>query len=70
MAIIFNSNSSAQCARVIVSADPAYPPVQWYDGETLPGASIEIAKRVINESQIPYEVRYGGPFPRLIRLAQ
>ncbi|MEO5795712.1 MAG: transporter substrate-binding domain-containing protein [Rhodoferax sp.] len=60
----------AYCNKLIVTADPAYPPMHWYDGEHLQGASIEIAKRVLDELQIPYEVRYVGPFARLIKLAE
>lgn len=64
------SGARAECSRLIVSADPAYPPMHWYDGETLQGASIEIAKRVLTELKIPYEVRYLGPFPRIMSLAE
>ncbi len=60
----------AQCTRLVVTADPAYPPMHWYDGETLQGASIEIAKRVLDDLKIPYAVRYLGPFPRVIALAE
>lgn len=60
----------AECTRLVVSADPAYPPMHWYDGEALQGASVEIAKRVLSELNIPFEVRYMGPFPRLISLAE
>jgi polar amino acid transport system substrate-binding protein len=60
----------AECTKVVLTADPAYPPMHWYDGETLQGASIEIAKRVLDDLKIPYEVRYVGPFPRIIALAE
>ena len=60
----------AHCSKLIVTADPAYPPMHWYDGEHLQGASIEIAKRVLDELKIPYEVRYVGPFARLVKLAE
>jgi polar amino acid transport system substrate-binding protein len=60
----------ADCNRVVLTSDPAYPPMHWYDGETLQGASIEIAKRVLDDLKIPYEVRYVGPFPRVIALAE
>ena len=60
----------AECKRMIVTADPAYPPMHWYDGETLQGASIEIAKRVLDDLKIPYEVRFVGPFPRVMTLAE
>lgn len=60
----------AECSRLIISADPAYPPLHWYDGRTLQGASIEIAKRVLNDLKIPWEVRYVGPLPRVLLKAQ
>lgn len=60
----------AQCTRMVVSADPAYPPLHWYDGEQLQGASIEIAKRVLGDLGIPFEVRFLGPFSRLMALAE
>lgn len=63
-------NVRAQCNRVVLTSDPAYPPLHWYDGETLQGASIEIAKRVLEDLKIPYEVRYVGPFPRVLALAE
>lgn len=58
------------CNRLILSADPDYPPLHWYDGETLQGASIAIARRVLDDLKIPYEVRYLGPFPRVMAAAQ
>jgi polar amino acid transport system substrate-binding protein len=62
--------AQAQCTRLIVSADPAYPPLHWYDGQVLQGTSIEIAKRVLDELQIPYEIRFVGPLPRVIKMAE
>jgi polar amino acid transport system substrate-binding protein len=62
--------AQGQCDRVVVTADPSYPPLHWYDGETLQGASIEIAKRVLSDLGLAYEVRYQGPFPRVMTLAQ
>jgi polar amino acid transport system substrate-binding protein len=62
--------AQGQCERVVVTADPSYPPLHWYDGETLQGASIEIAKRVLSDLGLAYEVRYQGPFPRIMTLAQ
>jgi polar amino acid transport system substrate-binding protein len=60
----------AACSRLIVAADPAYPPLHWYDGSALQGASIEIAKRVLDDLKIPYEVRYVGPLPRVLVKAE
>ncbi len=60
----------AQCARLVLAADPAYPPLHWYDGATMQGASIAIAKRVLEDLKVPYEVRYLGPLPRVLAAAQ
>jgi polar amino acid transport system substrate-binding protein len=60
----------AECTRLVLSADPAYPPMHWYNGEALQGASIEIATRVLDDLKIPYEVRYLGPFPRVMAAAE
>lgn len=60
----------SECERMVLAADPDYPPLHWYDGETLRGASIAIAKRVLDDLNIPYEVRYLGPFPRVLAAAE
>ena len=60
----------AQCKRLVIAADPAYPPLHWYDGSTMQGASIAIAKRVLDDLKVPYEVRYLGPLPRVLAAAQ
>jgi polar amino acid transport system substrate-binding protein len=63
-------NARADCPRVVLTADPGYPPLHWYDGHALRGASIEIAKRVLGDLNIPYEVRYVGPLARVMAMAQ
>jgi len=60
----------AECTRLVLAADPDYPPLHWYDGEAMQGASIAIAKRVLEDLKIPYEVRYLGPFPRVMVAAE
>lgn len=62
--------AQADCKRLILAADPDYPPLHWYDGETMHGASIAIAKHVLDDLKIPYEVRYVGPFPRVMVAAE
>lgn len=62
--------AQADCTRLVLSADPDYPPLHWYDGETMQGASIAIAKRVLDDLKIPYAVRYLGPFPRVMAAAE
>jgi len=55
---------------MVLAADPDYPPLHWYDGTSMHGASITIAKQVLEDLKIPYEVRYVGPFPRVMAAAQ
>jgi polar amino acid transport system substrate-binding protein len=62
--------AQAKCARLVLAADPDYPPLHWYDGSNMQGASISIAKRVLDDLKIPYELRYLGPFPRVLAAAQ
>ncbi|MDY7540066.1 transporter substrate-binding domain-containing protein [Undibacterium sp. RTI2.1] len=58
------------CEKIIISADPAYPPLHWYDGSTMRGASIAVAKRIFTDLGVPYEIRYLGPFNRVLAAAQ
>ena len=62
--------AQAACTQVRIGADPAYPPLHWYDGHQMQGASVDIARRVLDELRIPYEVRYLGPFTRIMKLAE
>lgn len=64
------ASARAACSLVRIGADPAYPPLHWYDGHHLQGASIDIARRVLDELHIPYEIRYLGPFTRVMKLAE
>lgn len=57
---------SAGCPKLVLSADPDYPPLHWYDGKELRGPSIELATRILADLQIPYEVRYVGPWKRVL----
>ncbi|MCW5300222.1 amino acid-binding protein [Herbaspirillum lusitanum] len=59
-----------ECRKVVISADSDYAPLQWYDGKHLTGASIEIATSALTTLGIPYEVRYVGPFHRVLKSAQ
>lgn len=60
----------AQCTKAIVSADPSYPPLHWFDGQTMQGASVAIIKRVLDDLKIAYEVRYIGPLTRVMNAAE
>jgi len=59
-----------ECRKVVISADSDYAPLQWYDGKHLTGASIEIATIALAALGVPYEVRYVGPFHRVLKSAQ
>lgn len=61
---------AAQCERVVISGGSDYPPLHWYDGKTLTGASIEVATSALAALKIPYEVRYYGPFTRALKGAE
>ena len=61
---------AAPCDKVVVTADPEYPPLHWYDGSALHGASVRVVTRVLDDIGVPYELRYVGPFARVMSLAQ
>jgi len=61
---------AAECRKVIVSADPEFPPFAWYDGQTLRGASVDVVLTVLRAINLPYELRYAGPFLRLLHNAE
>ncbi|SFV05571.1 substrate-binding periplasmic protein [Pseudoduganella namucuonensis] len=69
MLLAFALPAAAQCERVVVSADPDYQPLHWYDGRALRGASIDLAVRILEDLGIPHEVRYTGPWKRVLAAA-
>lgn len=58
------------CHKVIVTADPEYPPYAWYDGQRLRGASVDVVLAVLQGMKLPYELRYVGPFVRVLQNAR
>lgn len=60
----------AACPKVVLGAGPDYPPLHWYDGATLRGASVQLAQKIFADMGVPVELRYVGPFPRLMANAQ
>lgn len=68
--LLSNATLAQECKKIIISADPAYPPLHWYDGATLQGASIEVATRILDDLGLPYEVRYVGPWKRVLLNAE
>ena len=59
----------SECGKLVLSADPDYQPLHWYDGAQLRGASIDLATRILDDLQVPYEVRYLGPWKRVLASA-
>lgn len=60
----------AQCQQLVVTSHPSYKPLHWYEGREMRGASIDLARRVLDEMQVPYEIRYVGPWPRVLKMAE
>ncbi|RDE22672.1 amino acid-binding protein [Motiliproteus coralliicola] len=59
-----------ECTRVVATAHPDYPPYQWFDGQQMRGASIEINRIIFAELGIPFSVIYTGPWKRVLHAAQ
>ena len=70
MLLALSPSASAECRKVVVSADPEFPPFAWYDGKTLRGASVDVVLTVLRSINLPYELRYAGPFLRLLKSAE
>ena len=62
--------AQSSCQKVVVTADPEYPPYAWYDGQTLRGASVDVVLAVLQAIKLPYELRYVGPFVRVLQNAR
>lgn len=60
----------AECTRVVLSANPDYPPYHWADGERIVGASIALTGRILDELGVPWEARHMGPWPRVLKSAE
>ncbi len=64
------SAQQRECTKVVISADSDYAPLQWYDGKNLRGASIDIAVAALQAINVPFEVRFVGPFYRVLEEAK
>lgn len=62
--------ADANCAKVVISSHPSYPPTTWYDGQQLRGGWPAIAAKVFGDLGIPYEVKYQGPWIRVVEAAR
>ncbi|RZS52261.1 substrate-binding periplasmic protein [Sphaerotilus mobilis] len=62
--------ASAQCSRVVFSANPDYPPYHWAEGDRIVGASVALTGRIFDELGVAWEARHVGPWPRVLKSAE
>lgn len=63
----------ASCDHVILTGNPFQPPYVWRDSEnpkTLDGAAIAFMARALEEAGVSYQVRYSGPWSRVLSAAK
>jgi polar amino acid transport system substrate-binding protein len=68
-AIASTANAPA-CQRVILTGDPDYPPFSWHENSEFKGSAIEIAALALKRIRLPYEIRYVGPFQKVLDSAK
>jgi polar amino acid transport system substrate-binding protein len=70
MALSPSAGAAGRCDKVIIAGHPGYPPTTWYDGKRMRGGWHLIAARVFDDLGIPYEIRYEGPWARVLASAR
>ncbi|WP_420547617.1 substrate-binding periplasmic protein [Curvivirga sp.] len=58
------------CDEIIISGHPNYPPYQWRHEDEIIGASIDIARKILDEQKIEVKTPYVGPWKRVLRSAE
>ena len=64
------SSAAARCTRVVFSANPDYAPYHWAEGRRIVGASVVLTGRILDELGVPWEARFVGPWPRVLKSAE
>lgn len=64
------AEDAGTCERVVVSGDADYQPLSWFDGEKMQGAAETIVSAALDHLHVPYEIRYVGPFKRMLAEAE
>lgn len=64
------ASAARRCDKVVIAGHPGYPPTTWYDGQQMRGGWHLIAARVFDDLGIPYELRYEGPWARVLASAR
>lgn len=62
--------NASSCKRAILTGDPDYPPFSWHENNVFRGSAIEIAERALHRIKLPYEIRYVGPFQKVLEAAK
>ena len=65
-----SAHAQVACTKVVVTADPEFPPYAWYDGQALRGASVDVVVAVLQAIKLPHELRFVGPFVRVLQSAR
>ncbi len=58
-------NDNNRLEIMIVSGHPDYPPFMWKKGNTIAGVGAELVKKICDELDIPFEIRWNGPWNRV-----
>ena len=62
--------AAGTCDQVVVSGDADYQPLSWFDGKEMQGAAEAIVGAALRQLGLPYEIRYAGPFKRVLAAAE
>lgn len=64
------TTTMGDCKRVVFSANPDYPPYHWAEGERIVGASVALTGQILDRLGVPWEARFLGPWPRVLKSAE
>ena len=68
--VLSSAAGAAECRKLVIAADPAYPPLHWYDGQQWHGASITVTVSALKALGLEVELRYLGPWKRVLAAAE
>jgi polar amino acid transport system substrate-binding protein len=58
------------CKNLVMTGGPDYPPLHWFEGEVMHGASARIAQRIFADMGVPTKIIFVGPFARVLLSAK
>ncbi|MTI09427.1 substrate-binding periplasmic protein [Curvivirga aplysinae] len=68
--VFFPTTVKASCSEITISGHPNYPPYQWNHQGQIIGASIDIARKILEEKDIKVHTPYVGAWKRVLRSAE